>query len=177
MTVVDNLATRKFADVEIAEDIQWLQDSLGKVVATLRFAYFISTIIYSFVYSLVYSFVYSLVYYLMYSLIYYLMYSLIYSLVYSLFSILSYLFFLLFSRLSICKYHLIFINEQPTSTFDEYSSEVKSGVMDWSPCHLSEVFWRQNAQKLSENDYELIRYFEFDRISHSIQSTPLHLST
>ncbi|KAJ3415272.1 H(+)-transporting V1 sector ATPase subunit H [Chytridiales sp. JEL 0842] len=43
------------------------------------------------------------------------------------------------------------------STFDEYASEVKSGKLDWSPVHLSEQFWKQNAGKLSEKDYELVR--------------------
>jgi V-type H+-transporting ATPase subunit H len=43
------------------------------------------------------------------------------------------------------------------STFDEYASEVKSGKLDWSPPHLSEQFWKQNASKLSDKDYELVR--------------------
>lgn len=43
------------------------------------------------------------------------------------------------------------------STFDEYASEVRSGKLDWSPPHLSENFWKQNAQRLNEKDHELLR--------------------
>ncbi|KAI9342750.1 armadillo-type protein [Zopfochytrium polystomum] len=46
---------------------------------------------------------------------------------------------------------------QNLTTFDEYSSEVKSGKLDWSPVHMSEQFWKKNAARLSEKDYELIR--------------------
>ncbi|KAJ3054634.1 H(+)-transporting V1 sector ATPase subunit H [Rhizophlyctis rosea] len=43
------------------------------------------------------------------------------------------------------------------STFDEYASEVRSGKLEWSPAHLSEQFWKQNAGRLNEKDYELLR--------------------
>ncbi|KAJ3138179.1 H(+)-transporting V1 sector ATPase subunit H [Physocladia obscura] len=48
-------------------------------------------------------------------------------------------------------------NINSLSTFDEYSSEVKSGKLEWSPPHLSEQFWKQNASRFSEKDYELVR--------------------
>ncbi|KAJ3231467.1 H(+)-transporting V1 sector ATPase subunit H [Chytriomyces hyalinus] len=48
-------------------------------------------------------------------------------------------------------------NINSLSTFDEYASEVKSGKLDWSPPHLSEQFWKQNASRLAERDYELVR--------------------
>ena len=31
------------------------------------------------------------------------------------------------------------------SSFDEYSTEVKSGRLEWSPVHTSVKFWRENA--------------------------------
>ncbi|KAJ3279496.1 H(+)-transporting V1 sector ATPase subunit H [Borealophlyctis nickersoniae] len=43
------------------------------------------------------------------------------------------------------------------STFDEYASEVRSGKLDWSPPHMSEQFWKQNASRLNDKDYELLR--------------------
>ncbi|KAI8620174.1 ATPase V1 complex subunit H [Chytriomyces sp. MP71] len=43
------------------------------------------------------------------------------------------------------------------STFDEYASEVRSGKLDWSPPHCSEQFWKANAARLCERDYELVR--------------------
>lgn len=43
------------------------------------------------------------------------------------------------------------------STFEEYSSEVETGKLAWSPPHKSEVFWKDNAQRLNEQDYRLLR--------------------
>ncbi|KAI8821683.1 armadillo-type protein [Fimicolochytrium jonesii] len=43
------------------------------------------------------------------------------------------------------------------STWDEYETEVRSGKLEWSPPHLSEQFWKQNANKLTERDFELLR--------------------
>ncbi|KAI8590521.1 armadillo-type protein [Geranomyces variabilis] len=43
------------------------------------------------------------------------------------------------------------------STWEEYDAEVRSGKLEWSPSHLSEQFWKQNANKLCERDYELLR--------------------
>ncbi|XP_022083339.1 V-type proton ATPase subunit H-like isoform X2 [Acanthaster planci] len=43
------------------------------------------------------------------------------------------------------------------SSFDEYSSEVKSGRLEWSPVHRSEKFWRENAMRLNEKNYELLK--------------------
>ena len=44
------------------------------------------------------------------------------------------------------------------SSFDEYSTEVKSGRLEWSPVHKSERFWRENAAILNEKNYELLKY-------------------
>lgn len=43
------------------------------------------------------------------------------------------------------------------SSFDEYSSELKSGRLEWSPVHKSEKFWRENAARLNEKNYELLK--------------------
>lgn len=48
-------------------------------------------------------------------------------------------------------------NIQKLSTFDEYSTEVFSGKLEWSPPHKSEQFWKSNAERLNENNYELLR--------------------
>jgi V-type H+-transporting ATPase subunit H len=56
-----------------------------------------------------------------------------------------------------------FLNEtlqasvQDLSSFDEYSSEVKSGRLEWSPVHKSEKFWRENAARLCEKNFELLK--------------------
>lgn len=46
---------------------------------------------------------------------------------------------------------------QDLSSFDEYSTEVKSGRLEWSPVHSSEKFWRENAHRLNEKNYELLK--------------------
>lgn len=46
---------------------------------------------------------------------------------------------------------------QDLSSFDEYATEVKSGRLEWSPVHKSSKFWRENAQRLNEKNYELLR--------------------
>lgn len=43
------------------------------------------------------------------------------------------------------------------SSFDEYTLEITSGRLSWSPPHKSDKFWRENAQKLNENNFFLIR--------------------
>eukprot|EP00039_Didymoeca_costata_P022663 m.4946 g.4946 ORF g.4946 m.4946 type:complete len:470 (+) comp3144_c0_seq1:127-1536(+) len=43
------------------------------------------------------------------------------------------------------------------STFDEYASEVSSGLLEWSPVHKSERFWRENAMRLNEERHKLIK--------------------
>ncbi|GFG31769.1 hypothetical protein Cfor_04208 [Coptotermes formosanus] len=56
-----------------------------------------------------------------------------------------------------------FLNEklqasvQDLSSFDEYATEIKSGRLEWSPVHKSAKFWRENASRLSEKNYELLR--------------------
>merc|ERR1719189_987530 len=44
---------------------------------------------------------------------------------------------------------------QDLSSYDEYVTEVRSGRLEWSPVHRSEKFWRENAHKLNDANYEL----------------------
>ena len=46
---------------------------------------------------------------------------------------------------------------QDLSSYDEYVTEVRSGRLEWSPVHRSEKFWRENAHKLNEANYELLK--------------------
>ncbi|XP_060756288.1 V-type proton ATPase subunit H-like isoform X2 [Neoarius graeffei] len=46
---------------------------------------------------------------------------------------------------------------QDLSSFDEYSSELKSGRLEWSPVHKSEKFWKENAVCLNEKNYKLLK--------------------
>lgn len=49
------------------------------------------------------------------------------------------------------------ISVQDLSSFDEYSTEVRSGRLEWSPVHTSEKFWRESAARLNEKNYELLK--------------------
>ncbi|KAI2797809.1 V-type proton ATPase subunit H [Blomia tropicalis] len=46
---------------------------------------------------------------------------------------------------------------QDLSSYDEYSTEIRSGRLEWSPVHTSEKFWRENAARLNEKNYELLK--------------------
>lgn len=46
---------------------------------------------------------------------------------------------------------------QDLSSYDEYVTEVRSGRLEWSPVHRSEKFWRENADKLNERNYEMLK--------------------
>jgi len=46
---------------------------------------------------------------------------------------------------------------QDLSSYDEYLTEVRSGRLEWSPVHRSEKFWRENAHKLNDANYELLK--------------------
>ncbi|KAF7637935.1 V-type proton ATPase subunit H [Meloidogyne graminicola] len=46
---------------------------------------------------------------------------------------------------------------QDLSSFDEYCTEIRSGRLHWSPVHKSEKFWRENAQRFNEKNFELIK--------------------
>ena len=43
------------------------------------------------------------------------------------------------------------------STFDEYMLEITSTRLTWSPAHKTDKFWRENAPRLNENNFFLVR--------------------
>lgn len=49
------------------------------------------------------------------------------------------------------------LSVQDLSSFDEYVTELRSGRLQWSPVHKSEKFWRENAQRFNEKDFELVK--------------------
>ncbi|KAG9318161.1 ATPase V1 complex subunit H [Chiua virens] len=48
-------------------------------------------------------------------------------------------------------------NFESLTTYDEYVSELASGHLSWTPVHESDEFWRENASKLNEKDYEQLK--------------------
>ena len=46
---------------------------------------------------------------------------------------------------------------QALTTYDEYVTEIHRGRLEWSPVHRSEQFWRENAPRLNERNYELLK--------------------
>ena len=55
----------------------------------------------------------------------------------------------------------------------KYSSEVTSGRLSWSPVHTNNRFWRENAQRLVEKDYKLLR--KLTHILETDQNTEVRL--
>lgn len=51
----------------------------------------------------------------------------------------------------------LYLAYQNLNSFDEYFSEVKSGNLEWSPPHKSDLFWRENVHRLNDNNYEVLR--------------------
>lgn len=47
-----------------------------------------------------------------------------------------------------------------------FESQIKSGRLQWSPVHKSEKFWRENAQKFNEKDFELLKYVHFSFVAN-----------
>lgn len=43
------------------------------------------------------------------------------------------------------------------SSFERFRAEVLSGDLEWTPVHLSEVFWRDNIANFSKDDFKLVR--------------------
>jgi len=42
------------------------------------------------------------------------------------------------------------------SSWEKYKAEVLSGNLEWSPCHKSEKFWRENVHKFDEKNFEIL---------------------
>jgi len=59
---------------------------------------------------------------------------------------------------------------QDLSSYDEYVTEVHSGRLEWSPVHRSEKFWRENADKLNDKNYELLKI-----LIHLLETSKDHL--
>ncbi|CAF1534927.1 unnamed protein product [Adineta ricciae] len=59
--------------------------------------------------------------------------------------------------------NIVFIKEklegnlEDVTSFDEYAVEIRSGRLSWTPVHQSEKFWVENAAKLNEGNFELLR--------------------
>ncbi|KAI9356848.1 armadillo-type protein [Pilaira anomala] len=62
---------------------------------------------------------------------------------------------------------------QSLTTFEQYASEVETGKLEWSPPHRSDVFWKENAHKLEEHNYQLLK--QLARLL-STSTSPLVLS-
>ncbi|KAJ1307945.1 hypothetical protein OPQ81_002022 [Rhizoctonia solani] len=57
-------------------------------------------------------------------------------------------------------------NFESLTTYDEYTSELASGHLSWSPVHESEAFWKENAARLDEKEFaQLKRLVELLKIS------------
>ncbi|KAH7927742.1 ATPase V1 complex subunit H [Leucogyrophana mollusca] len=48
-------------------------------------------------------------------------------------------------------------NFESLTTYDEYTSELASGHLSWTPVHESDDFWRENATKLNDKDFEQLK--------------------
>lgn len=69
-----------------------------------------------------------------------------------------------FTIFGVCVGH--YIGFSYFSSFDEYATELKSGRLEWSPVHRSAQFWRENAGRLNEKNYELLRI-----LNHLLQNS------
>lgn len=47
-------------------------------------------------------------------------------------------------------------NIKVLSNFDKYQKEINHDVLEWSSVH-TERFWRENAMKFEQNDFQLIK--------------------
>lgn len=56
---------------------------------------------------------------------------------------------------------------QRISNFDEYKAELKSGELDWTPWHKSNLFWKNYATKLEEDKGECLQIL-LDLIENSL---------
>jgi len=48
-------------------------------------------------------------------------------------------------------------NFESLTTYDEYTSELTSGHLSWTPVHESDDFWKENATKLNEKDFAQLK--------------------
>jgi V-type H+-transporting ATPase subunit H len=43
------------------------------------------------------------------------------------------------------------------TTWDEYTAEIDSKHLSWTPVHTDDDFWNENAQKLSDNGQAVLK--------------------
>ena len=43
------------------------------------------------------------------------------------------------------------------SSFDQYATEIKSGMLSWTPPHRSDAFWKMHVGHLLDNEKDLLR--------------------
>jgi V-type H+-transporting ATPase subunit H len=43
-------------------------------------------------------------------------------------------------------------------TWDEYTSELTSGHLSWTPVHDSDFFWKENVTRLNEKDHLYLKF-------------------
>ncbi|KAI9471850.1 MAG: ATPase, V1 complex, subunit H [Benjaminiella poitrasii] len=43
------------------------------------------------------------------------------------------------------------------TTFEVYAAELETGMLQWSPSHLSEIFWKENTSRLNEDNHKLLK--------------------
>ena len=51
-------------------------------------------------------------------------------------------------------------------SFDEFSSEIASGRLSWSPVHTNQKFWRDNCHRFVEKEYKMLK-----NIIHILETT------
>ena len=57
------------------------------------------------------------------------------------------------------------------NSFERYKVEVLSGSLDWTLCHRSETFWRENAGRLEEHEARLLKALHnIIRTGHDMRS-------
>ncbi|EKM82868.1 hypothetical protein AGABI1DRAFT_118298 [Agaricus bisporus var. burnettii JB137-S8] len=49
------------------------------------------------------------------------------------------------------------VHFQNLTTYDEYTSELASGHLSWTPVHESDEFWKENAVKLNDKEHEQLK--------------------
>ncbi|EJD53236.1 ATPase, V1 complex, subunit H [Auricularia subglabra TFB-10046 SS5] len=48
-------------------------------------------------------------------------------------------------------------NFESLTTYDEYTSELQSGHLSWTPVHDSQTFWKENVTKLNDDNYKQLK--------------------
>ena len=49
-------------------------------------------------------------------------------------------------------------NFESLTTYDEYTSELQSGHLSWTPVHDAQTFWKENVTKLNDDNYKQLKY-------------------